>query len=104
MVTNQNNTISDKLKEEIYRVSSEIVDAQSNTNDIYKYLFKTLLGLGYKFPWDNRTFTNTSQTELMTDEISQTIYALKKQTSTVVKMLEKLQNKIESEEENNNGT
>lgn len=44
---------------------------------------------------------DTPQTELMTEEISQTIYAIKKQTSEVVKMLEKLQDKIKSEENNN---
>mgnify|MGYP001192946393 CR=1 FL=1 len=47
MITNKNNTISDELKEEIYRVSSKLVDAQSDINDTYKYLLKRLLGLGY---------------------------------------------------------
>nr|DAG25639.1 MAG TPA: hypothetical protein [Caudoviricetes sp.] len=43
---------------------------------------------------------DTPQTELMTEEISQTIQALKEQTSEVVNMLEKLQDKIKSEEAN----
>ena len=43
MITNKNNTISDELKEEIYRVSSKLVDAQSDINDTYKYLLKRLL-------------------------------------------------------------
>nr|DAG25640.1 MAG TPA: histone chaperone [Caudoviricetes sp.] len=43
MTANQNNTISDELKEEIYRVSSKLVDAQSDINDTYKYLLKRLL-------------------------------------------------------------
>lgn len=43
---------------------------------------------------------DTPQTELMTDEISQAIQALKEQTSEVVNMLEKLQDKIKSEEAN----
>lgn len=101
MTANQNNTISDELKEEIYRVSSKLVDAQGDINDTYKYLLKRLLGLGYIFPWEKRTSADTPQTELMTEEISQTIYAIKKQTSEVVNMLEKLQDKIESEENNN---
>ena len=101
MPANKNNTISAELKKEIYRVSSKLVDAQSDINNTYKYLLKNLLGLGYTFPWYKRTLVDTPQTKLMTNEISQTIYALKEQTSTVVKMLEKLQNKIESEENNN---
>ena len=101
MTANKNNTISAELKEEIYRVSSKLVDAQSNINDTYKDLLKTLLGLGYKFPWEKRILADTPQTKLMTNEISQTIYVLKEQTSKVVRMLEKLQNKIESEENNN---
>ena len=104
MITNKNNTISDELKEEIYRISSELVDAQSEINDTYRYLLKRLLGLGYTFPWDKRTFADAPQMELITKGISQTICTIKKQTSEVVKMLEKLQNKIESEEENNNET
>lgn len=97
MTANQNNTISDELKEEIYRVSSKLVDTQSDINDTYKYLLKRLLRLGYIFPWEKRMSADTPQTELMTDEISQTIYAIKKQTSEVVNMLEKLQDKIKSE-------
>ena len=50
MTANQNNTISDELKEEIYRVSSKLVDAQGDINDTYKHLLKRLLGLGYIFP------------------------------------------------------
>lgn len=100
MTANQNNTISDELKEEIYRVSSKLVDAQGDINDIYKYLLKRLLGLGYIFPWEKRMSADTPQTELMTEEISQTIQALKEQTSEVVNMLEKLQDKIKSEEAN----
>ncbi len=96
----KNNTISDELKEEIYRVSFKLVDAQSDINDTYKYLLKRLLGLGYIFPWEKRTSADAPQTELMTDEISQTIQALKEQTSGVVNMLEKLQDKIKSEEAN----
>lgn len=98
MTNIQNNTISEELKEEIYRVSSKLVDAQSEINDTYKYLLKRLLGLGCIFPWEKRTSADTPQTELMTEEISQTIYAIKKQTSEVVKILEKLQDKIKSEE------
>lgn len=101
MTANKNNTISSELKEEIYRISSKLLDAQSNINDTYKYLLKNLLGLGYTFSWDKRTFADTPQTKLMTNKISQTIYALKEQTSEVVKMLEKLQDKIKSEENNN---
>ena len=97
MTANQNNTISDELKEEIYRVSSKLVDAQSDINDTYKYLLKRLLWLGYIFPWEKRMSADTPQTELMTEEISQTIQALKEQTSEVVNMLEKLQDKIKSE-------
>lgn len=99
MTANKNNAISAELKEEIYRISLKLVDAQSDTNDIYKYLLKRLLG--YIFPWEKRMSADTTQTELMTDEISQTIYALKEQTSEVVKMLEKLQDKIINEENNN---
>ena len=101
MTANQNNTISDELKEEIYRVSSKLIDTQGDINDIYKYLLKRLLGLGYIFPWEKRMSADTPQTELMTEEISQTIYAIKEQTSEVVNMLEKLQDKIKSEENNN---
>lgn len=101
MTANKSNTISSELKEEIYRISSKLLDAQSDINDTYKYLLKNLLGLGYTFSWDKRTFADTPQTKLMTNKISQTIYALKEQTSEVVKMLEKLQDKIKSEENNN---
>lgn len=101
MTANKNNAISAELKEEIYRVSSKLIDTQGDINDIYKYLLKRLLGLGYIFPWEKRTSADTPQTELMTEEISQTIQALKEQTSEVVNMLEKLQDKIKSEENNN---
>ena len=94
----QNNTISDELKEEIYHVAMELIDDQSNIHSSYEDMIKILLGLGYKCPYEKKLFADTPQTELMTNEIVQIIYALKKQTSKTIKRLEKLKDIIESEE------